>query len=138
MMPPSRQSAASLSRDEEQIDAPAAPLLRHRRAHAEPVRRPERPEALAELRGPVVEVAAPPPTGCGRPARSTSNASAGARLGVDALLQALRHLQQTLARVADVPDHDDPAITLVMRRLRSSASSAGGSRASTPAAARIG
>ena len=38
-----------------EVDAPATPLVRHRRADVEPERRPEWAEALAERRGPVVE-----------------------------------------------------------------------------------
>ena len=68
----------------------------------------------------------------------TSTLVGRAGLRVDALVQAHGHLREALARVAEVTDHDEPAITLVMRRLRSSASSAGGSSASTPAAATIG
>ena len=40
---------------EEQIDAPPPPLGRDRRAQAEPERRPQRPEALADLDRPVLE-----------------------------------------------------------------------------------
>ena len=52
---PSSHSVASLFESPEQVDAPPAPLLGHRRAPAEPVRRPQRAEALAELGRPVLE-----------------------------------------------------------------------------------
>ena len=124
-------------RDEEQVDAAAPPLLGHRRAHPEPVGGPERPEALADLCRPVVErLRVGPRDPVDRPAHE--HGVGRPRVRVDALLQPLRHLREALARVAEVADHDDPAITLVMRRLRSSASTAGGSSASTPAAATIG
>jgi hypothetical protein len=43
-------------RGPEQVDAPALPVVRHRPAHAEPERGPERPVALLRPRRPVREL----------------------------------------------------------------------------------
>ena len=92
-------------RDEEQVDATPAPLLRHGRANAEPVRRPERPEALAQHGGPVVERLRLLP-GDAIDRRAHEHVVGGARFCIDALAHALRDLLEPLARVAEVADHE--------------------------------
>ena len=104
-MRPSRQSAASLCETKSRSTRPPAPLLGHGRAHAEPVRRPERTEALAQHGRPVVErLRLLPRDAIDR--RAHEHLVGRARIAVDALAQALRGLLQPLARVAEVADHE--------------------------------
>ena len=93
--PPSH-SVASLARIPDEVDAAAAPAGRHRRRAAEPMRRPERPEALAELGRPVVErlrVLASDPVDGARDEELVGPP----RLGIDERPQPLRRLPQPSA-----------------------------------------
>ena len=88
----------------QQLDARARPRLRDGRAHAEPVRRPERSEPLAERRRPVVErlrlVV--------RDAvdlRADEQLVDRRRLRVDLRTQPRRGLREARARVLRVADH---------------------------------
>ena len=91
-------------RHEQEIDALAAPLLRHGHAGAEPVGRPLRPEALAGLRRPVRErLRLVPRDPVDRPGHEHGIRRPG--LGIHALAQPRRHQLEAVARVFEVPDH---------------------------------
>ena len=101
-------------RDEEQIDARAAPGIRHGRAHTQPERRPERPETLADLDGAVVEPLRLAP---GDPIDRAGDEQLvdAAHVGVDALPQPAGRLREPRPRVLELADQAARVISLHFR-----------------------
>src|SRR5689334_1494753 len=110
--------------DPEQVDALAAPAVGDRGGDSEPVGGPERPEALAELAGAVVE-----PLGLGEVDAADGPGNEQlirvAHIGVDEGADPVAHLGDAIARVPGVAQHAGTTLPIARTPVDSQTSSEG-------------